>query len=106
MILTVKRAPPGSPKKYVAVFREEGRPDVRVGFGARGEMDFIKWNQKAGPAVAAERRRAYLLRHATRENWSDPQTAGALSRWLLWELPDFRQALAAFARRFGLQLAK
>ena len=105
MFLTVKRAPPGSPKKYVAVFREEGRPDVRIGFGAHGAMDFIKWGKKAGPTVAAERRRAYLLRHA-RENWADPRSAGALSRWILWELPDFSAAVAAFVRRFGLQLAK
>ena len=106
MFLTVKRAPPGSPKKYVAVFQVVGVSDVRVPFGQRGSMDYIKWYKQKGPKVAAERRRAYLVRHAEREDWGNPLTAGALARWLLWELPDFSEAAAAFARRFGLQLAK
>jgi hypothetical protein len=27
------------------------------------------------------------------ENWEDPTTAGFWSRWLLWEKPDFKDAL-------------
>ena len=29
-------------------------------------------------------RAAYIARHTVRENWNDPYSAGALSRWLLW----------------------
>ena len=95
----VERAPPGSRHKKIAFFLVGGRWK-RVGFGARGAMDFIAWSRQ-DPRIAA-----YILRHAARENWNDPTTAGALSRWLLWELPDFRRALDAFVRRFGLHLVK
>ena len=98
----IQRAPPGSKHKKVAHFLIGGRWK-RVPFGARGAMDFIAWSRQAGPAVAAERRRAYILRHAPREDWTDPTTPGALSRWLLWEPPDFREAVAAFAHRLGLR---
>ena len=106
MFFWVQRAPAGSPKKYVAIFQVVGGSDVRVPFGQRGSMDYIKWYKQKGPKVAAERRRAYLGRHAAREDWSNPMTAGALARWLLWELPDFSEAAAAFARRFGLTLRR
>ena len=30
------------------------------------------------------KRQNYLARHSVNENWKDPYSAGALSRWLLW----------------------
>ena len=92
--------------KYVAVFiPHRGRPKV-VPFGARGARDFIQWNKLRGPEFAAERRENYIARHRAREDWGDGRTAGALSRFLLWEKPTLEEALAAFAERFGLAKAE
>lgn len=48
-----------------------------VHFGLKGANTYIDSGDK-------ERRAAYLARHKVRENWNDPFSAGALSRYLLW----------------------
>ena len=48
-----------------------------VHFGQAGGQTYIDHGDKA-------KREAYLARHKKRENWSDPFSAGALSRYLLW----------------------
>jgi hypothetical protein len=49
------------------------------------------------------RRANYLSRHRTSESWTNPKTAGALSRWLLWgDSTSFATNLADFKRRFSL----
>jgi hypothetical protein len=47
------------------------------------------------------RRQAYIARHSkNNEDWNAP-TAGALSRWILWEKPSLREAVKAYNKRFG-----
>lgn len=42
----------------------------------------------------AERKRAYLSRHAATEDWSNPETAGFWSRHILWGVsPSIQQNL-------------
>lgn len=49
------------------------------------------------------RRARYLSRHRSRENWNNPRSAGALSRWILWgDSTSITRNLAAFRRRFSL----
>lgn len=48
-----------------------------VHFGQRGSQTYIDHGDE-------RKRTAYLARHRSRENWDDPYSAGALSRWLLW----------------------
>lgn len=48
-----------------------------VHFGQKGGQTYIDHKDKA-------KREAYLARHKAKENWDDPYSAGALSRWLLW----------------------
>jgi len=44
-----------------------------------------------------------LIRHKARENWNDPTTAGALSRYLLWgPSTSFAENLSNFKKRFDL----
>ena len=51
----------------------------------------------------------YLERHgggfetSTKENWKDPMTAGALSRWILWNKPDLGRSFKDYLRRFNLK---
>jgi len=78
-------------KKYDAHF-SDGKV---VPFGARGYSDFILHKDR-------ERMHRYEQRHKSRENWNDPQTPGALSKWILWNKPSFRDSVADYKRRFNL----
>lgn len=82
-------------KKYDAVFERNGREFVQP-FGQKGYSDFTKHKDTA-------RRTRYLTRHrGMHEDWNDPTTAGALSRWILWNKPTFKASLADYKRRFKL----
>lgn len=84
-------------KKYTATFRDRRTGRSRTShFGATGYSDFTIHKDP-------ERKRRYLERHGRgREDWDDPTTPGALSRWLLWNKPTFGASLRDFKRRFGL----
>jgi len=47
-------------------------------------------------------KQSYIKRHQKRENFNDPLTAGALSRWILWDKPSVSAAITAFKKRFNL----
>lgn len=82
-------------KKYDAVFERNGREFVQP-FGQKGYSDFTKHKD-------VTRRQRYLTRHrGMHEDWNDPTTAGALSRWILWNKPTFKASLADYKRRFKL----
>ena len=59
-------------------------------FGAKGYEGYTMHRDE-------KRRRSYLSRHASREDWgrSGVMTAGWLSRHLLWEKPTLKEAVAA-----------
>lgn len=83
-------------KKWDAVFEYQDGHTKTTPFGARGMSDFTKHKDTT-------RRQRYLTRHrGMHEDWTDPTTAGALSRWILWNLPTFKASLADYKRRFGL----
>lgn len=83
-------------KKFKAQFmhRQTGRLK-NVHFGGAGYSDYTKHKDP-------ERKRRYIIRHQKRENWDDPTTPGALSRWVLWNLPDFKASVDDFVKRFDL----
>ena len=82
-------------KKYMAVFENNGRKKT-IHFGDSSMKDYTQHGDK-------QRRENYLSRHKSRENWNDPSTAGALSRWLLWgNSTSFADNLRSFRSRFGL----
>jgi hypothetical protein len=94
--LTLKRATDGK-HKWVAVFRDDDGEQHNVPFGAAGMTDYTLSKDPL-------RRANYLSRHRSRESWSNPQSAGALSRWLLWgDSTSLQTNLAAFKRRFSLE---
>ena len=89
--MKLERATDGK-HKWVAVF-DDGK---RVPFGAVGYQDYTQHGDKL-------RRANYLTRHRSRESWSNPKTAGSLSRWILWgDSTSLQTNLAAFKRRFSL----
>jgi hypothetical protein len=82
-------------KKWDAVFEKNGREKV-VPFGQKGYSDYTKHKDKT-------RKQRYLKRHAGMgEHWTQPDTPGALSKWILWNKPTFKASLADFKKRFGL----
>lgn len=84
-----------SPHKYVGVFTDEDGKETRVKFGASGYSDLTQHRDR-------RRRSLYLARHRKNENWNSPMTAGALSRWILWETPSLEQNVKLFRSRFNL----
>jgi hypothetical protein len=81
-------------KKFMAVFDCDGKLKT-IHFGAEGMSDFTKHKDK-------KRKARYLKRHAPRENWNNPETAGALSRWILWNKPTLKASISDFKKRFKL----
>jgi len=83
-------------KKWDAVFvKSDGREIVQP-FGQKGYSDFTKHKD-------VTRRQRYLNRHrGMNENWRDPTSAGALSRWILWNKPTFKASLSDYKKRFNL----
>jgi hypothetical protein len=64
-------------KKLMAIFKLENGRTRTTHFGAEGMSDYTKNRDK-------DRKQRYLQRHRRNENWSNPLSAGALSRWILW----------------------
>ena len=89
-------------KKLMAVFSYPDGGTKTTHFGQRGASDYTKHGEK-------ERMERYLDRHgggtttSTKEDWKDPTTAGALSRWILWNKPSLSASFNDFKRRFNLK---
>ena len=82
-------------KKLMAVFSLDNGRTRTTHFGSAGMDDYTKTKD-------VEQRARYLKRHRRRENWNDPVTAGALSRWILWDKPTRQESIRAYKRRFKL----
>lgn len=92
-LISITKATDGK-HKYQAKFDINGK-EKTTKFGAVGYDDFTKTKD-------IYRREAYLARHKTAENWDNPTTAGALSRWILWNEPTLSASIKDFKRRFKL----
>jgi hypothetical protein len=84
-------------KKYMARFEVDGR-ERTTHFGARGMKDYTLHDR----AVREARKKAYDSRHRSSENWSDPTSAGALAKYILWNKTSISASLADYRRRFNL----
>ena len=80
-------------KKYMAIFEEDGRQRT-THFGATGYTDYIKSGD-------IERKARYIARHKDKENWSDGTSAGALSKFILWNKKTLSASIADYKRHFG-----
>ena len=84
--------------KYTAVFSD---PKKTVNFGAKGYNDFTIYSQ-GDKKIAEEKKAAYLARHKVNEKFDSPATAGALSRWILWNKSTVAASITDFKKRFNL----
>jgi hypothetical protein len=82
-------------KKMMAVFENMGRTKT-IHFGSKGMDDYTLSKNK-------DQRERYLMRHRANEDWNKPDSAGALSRWILWgDSTSIQKNVADFKKRFNL----
>lgn len=81
-------------KKMKAIFTDKSFKKT-IHFGAKGYSDYTQHKNN-------ERKQRYLARHKVTENWNNPMTAGALSRWILWNKPSLKASIIDFKKRFKL----
>ncbi len=99
--VVIKKSTKGD-KKLMAIFSSPSQTKGKsartktIHFGSRGMDDYTKTKDK-------EQRARYLTRHRRRENWNAPMTAGALSRWILWDKPTRAASISAYKSRFKLK---
>ena len=82
-------------KKWRVVFASGSHVD----FGSSGYSDFTIHRDP-------QRKQRYINRHAKRENWTNPRTAGFWSRWLLWEKPTLPGAIKFIENKFNVKIVK
>ena len=70
-------------KKWDAVFETDKGSQKIVPFGQKGYSDFTKHKD-------TERKNRYINRHKKNENWNNPETAGYLSKFILWNKPTIK----------------
>jgi hypothetical protein len=85
-------------KKYMAIFIMPNGNSKTTHFGSAGMSDFTKHKDP-------ERKQRYIKRHTKRENWKDPTTAGALSRYVLWNKPTLKASIVDYKKRFKFRNA-
>ena len=64
-------------KRFVAIFKRANGKERNIKFGSLIENTYIDNGDE-------KNKEAYLARHIVREDWYNPQSAGSLSRWILW----------------------
>ena len=82
---------PRAEKKFMAVFSDGSKTH----FGAAGMSDYTKHKD-------SKRKERYMNRHKKRENWNNPKSPGALSRWVLWNKPSLKESISSYKRKFNL----
>lgn len=81
-------------KKWTVTDIETGK---KIHFG---DSRFEDYTQHKDPL----RKERYISRHAPRENWNDPQTAGFWARHLLWNKPSLRDSIRDTAKSYRIKI--
>lgn len=86
-------------KRFVAIFYDDDNKKIKTThFGIK--------NPKVGTFIDHKNNKLkenYLKRHRKNENWNDFETAGSLSRYILWNKPTFQKSLADYKKTFKLK---
>jgi hypothetical protein len=83
-------------KKKMAIFTDKDGNKKTTHFGAAGMSDYTKNKDN-------KRKDAYLARHKKNENWNDYDSAGALSRWILWNKQSLTESIKSYKNKFKLK---
>ena len=83
--------------KFDAIFVRNDKTTKVIHFGDKRYEDYTQHKNK-------KRRELYILRNRKNENWDNPESAGSLSRYILWgDYTDIQKNIKAFKTRFGFQ---
>jgi hypothetical protein len=90
-------------KKYVATFcmcKGEtkccDKDRKKVHFGSKKSSTYLDHHDE-------KKKLAYIARHKVNENWSNPFSAGALSKFILWgKSTSLRENINHFKKKFNL----
>jgi len=94
-LISIKKDTDGK-HKMVATFKNKSTGRTKTThFGAVGYDDFTKTKNE-------EQKARYLKRHKNNENWSDPTSAGALSKYILWNKPTLSASISDYKKHFNL----
>ena len=81
--------------KYDAIFTRKDGTTKTVHFGDNRYEDYTQHHNKM-------RRALYIKRHQKNENWNDPESAGSLSRHILWgDSTNIHKNIRDFRNKFG-----
>ena len=101
-------------KKYMAIFHntiknKDGKIQIKkktIHFGSNPYKDYTIYYKEEGKKKADERKKLYDNRHTKREDWTNPQTAGTLSKFILWNKPTIKTSIKDYINKFNLKLIK
>jgi hypothetical protein len=94
-LVSIKKSP--RPEKKLRATFSDG---TKIDFGAAGMQNYGGVGKERH--LDKERKKRYIQRHKARENWNQPKTAGALSRWVLWNKETLKASISDYKRRFNL----
>ena len=83
--------------KYTAVFYDAMRKRIKT--TSFGDINYQSYPDHQD----LQRKQNYLSRHAN-EDWTDPQKAGTLSKFLLWNRTTLSASYKDYRQRFKLEL--
>jgi len=94
-------------KKLTAYFKLDSGKEKAIHFGASGYRDFTLISDKTSKFYLPKKadrekvKAAYISRHS-KEDWSKADSAGTLSRYILWSTPSLGGSIRNFKKRFGV----
>jgi hypothetical protein len=87
-----------NPKKKMTAIRIN--PTLKyISFGAKGYDDYTTHGDD-------DRKKNYLSRHKSTEDWNDTDTAGCWSRWILWNKKTIDESVKDMEKRFNIKIIK
>lgn len=94
-LLKIVKSP--RPEKKLRAYFSDG---THTDFGAKGMQNYGGVGKERH--LDKERKKRYISRHKSRENWNSPKTAGALSRWILWNKTTLKKSISDYKKKFKL----
>tara|TARA_R100000908_G_scaffold48003_1_gene23819 strand:+ start:10953 stop:11243 length:291 start_codon:yes stop_codon:yes gene_type:complete len=83
-------------KKMKAVFYDGDKKVKTTHFGLDTGSTYIDHKDE-------DKKKAYIARHSkNNENWNDYQTAGSLSRYILWNKTSLKDSINDYKKKFNL----